>query len=147
MATLERALSLLATRAVRREYIERAVARAGLSLSARAAWLLVRLERDPALDLVALAHAHRADPERLEVAAAELRQRGLVEDRPAPDGGRPRRELTRDGCDALTRLVGARRALLTEVLEDWAPEKREELAEVVQRFSRELVPDPAPYSA
>jgi hypothetical protein len=41
---LERSLSVLASRDVRREYIERVVARAGLTLGTAAAWLLVRIE-------------------------------------------------------------------------------------------------------
>ena len=146
VTTLERALSLLASRDLRREYVERAVALAGLPLGARAAWLLVRLERNPGLDLVALARSRRVDPERLAEAAAELRQRGLVVEHPTSDGGAPGRALTRAGCDALARLVNARRAILGEVLADWAPEKREELEEVVRRFSRELVPDAVRYS-
>src|SRR5690606_31484640 len=40
---LERALSLLANRDVKREYIQRVVARAGVDLTPAAAWLLVRL--------------------------------------------------------------------------------------------------------
>ena len=122
------------------------MALAGLPLGARAAWLLVRLERNPGLDLVALARSRRVDPERLAEAAAELRQRGLVVEHPTSDGGAPGRALTRAGCDALARLVNARRAILGEVLADWAPEKREELEEVVRRFSRELVPDAVRYS-
>jgi len=147
VTTLERALSLLASRDLRREYVERAVALAGLPLGARAAWLLVRLERNPGLDLVALARSRRMDPERLTEAVAELRQRGLVVEHPTSDGGAPGWALTSAGCDALARLVDARRAILGEVLADWAPEKREELEEVVRRFSRELVPDAVRYSA
>src|SRR5207247_1282291 len=51
---LMRGLAALADRDVRRQYIEQVVARAGVGLTPAAAWLLVRLEGEPGLDVAAL---------------------------------------------------------------------------------------------
>src|SRR5690606_29653025 len=138
---VERALSLLATRDVKREYIQRVVRTAGVDLTPLAAWLLVRYERDVDLDLDALGSARRVDPERLRGAAEELRARGLVEEHPAADGAPARRVITAAGCRALGALVEARRAHLATVLAEWDPEKREEWAAALGGLFRELVPD------
>jgi hypothetical protein len=121
---------------VRREYIQAVVARAGLDLSPAAAFLLVRIDEDPATELGLLSRTYGVESTRLLDAEEELRQKLLL----AP-GTRARRALTLDGCQALSRLVGARRDRLTELLADWPPSKREELAKVIQGLAHELVPD------
>ena len=89
ISKLERFLSLLADRDVRRGYIQAVVSRAGLDVSPLAAWLLVRLDADPELDLDALAGLRRIDPDRLEGALAELRGKRLIREEPAgPTGPR-----------------------------------------------------------
>jgi DNA-binding MarR family transcriptional regulator len=142
-AQLLRGLAVLADRDVQRGYIERVVARAGLTLSAAAAWLLVRIERDPTLDVSAVRHANRVPPERMHAALAELRAGGLVEPAGAgqADGARPRYALTDRGCEVLGQLVTARRAQLADLFADWAPEQQEELAGVLRRLARDLVPE------
>ncbi|HEU4565713.1 MAG TPA: MFS transporter [Gemmatimonadaceae bacterium] len=139
VSALERALSLMASRDVKREYIAHVVARSGVELTPGAAWLLVRLEQDPTRSVAALAERYRLPPERLAAAAAELEEKGMVTEHRSADGA-PRWELGDAGCAALGRLVEARRAHLSEVLAEWAPERREELAEVMRRFSHALVP-------
>ncbi|MBV9773131.1 MAG: hypothetical protein JO040_04240 [Gemmatimonadetes bacterium] len=134
-----RGLGMIASNDVRRHYIERIVERAGVELSPAAAWLLIRVEEAPALDTATLARQDRLDPARMEDAARELRERGLVEVR--GEGRDVRRELTPRGCEVLERLVTARRERLSELLSDWTPEQREELTEVLRRLSRDLVPD------
>ena len=52
-AQLLRGLAVLADRDVQRRYIAQIVERAGVALSPAAAWLLVRLEQEPATDLAA----------------------------------------------------------------------------------------------
>jgi EmrB/QacA subfamily drug resistance transporter len=138
---LERALSLLASRDVKRGYIERVVALAGIDLSPAAAWLLVRFEQNPALDIDTLARDHRVDPSRLAEATAELRWKGFVAALPPAAGTDRHRILTAAAFDVLGQLVTARRNHLAQVLSEWAPERRDELAALVSRFSRELVPD------
>jgi DNA-binding MarR family transcriptional regulator len=133
-------LAALADRDVRRQHIERIVARAGVRLSPAAAWLLLQLEREPALDPVALGHAHGIEADRMEQALDELRERGLVAEVREPDGGAPR-GLTAKGWDVFARLVAARRERLAELFAEWPAERHEELAAMVARLARELVPD------
>lgn len=133
VAELERELSLVASRDVRRRYIERVVQRAGLELTPLAAWLLVQLEEDPGLELSTRAQKHGIDAGRLEGAAANLRSRGLI----SPSAN----VLTDAGCGVLERLVDARRAHLVDVLADWGP-GRDEVRARLRRLSHELVPDP-----
>jgi len=132
---LVRGLALLANRDVRRAHIERIVTRAGVDLSPAAAWLLLQLEREPGLDPVALGRSYGVEGPRMQEAAADLRQRGLIE---ARDGTRP---LTREGCAVFSRLAAARRERLAELFSDWPAEKHEELAALVARLAREIVPD------
>ena len=139
LSKLERFLSLLADREEKRGYVRAVVARAGVDLSPAAAWLLVRLGADPELDIDALARRRRIDPRRLAAAAAELRERGLVLERPGGNGRGPRREIADDGRDALRRLADARRAHLSALIAEWEPEQREELVTRLRRLTGELM--------
>ena len=141
IARLERFLSLIADRDMKRGYIQAVVARAGLDLSPLAAWLLVRLDRDPEVDLDALAALRRVDPARVEGAIAELRGKRLIREEPAAAGRPARREPTRRGRGALGRLIGARRQHLAEVIGEWAPERQADLATRLGWLPREIVPD------
>jgi EmrB/QacA subfamily drug resistance transporter len=138
---LRRGLAVLADRDAQRRYIERIVARAGVALSPAAAWLLVRLERDPALDVAALGRATQLPSERMQAALAELMAAGLVTASPGANGAARWHGVTPAGCEVFNRLVAARRAHLAELFADWAPEKHEELASLLRRLSRELVPE------
>jgi EmrB/QacA subfamily drug resistance transporter len=135
MRQLVRGLTLLADRDVQRAHIERIVESAGVELSPAAAWLLVCLEREPSLDPLALGRAYRVEPRRMEEALAELRGRGLISE-PAAGGA-----LTSEGCAVYSRLAVARRARLAELFSEWPEEKHEELAALLRRLAREIVPD------
>jgi EmrB/QacA subfamily drug resistance transporter len=137
---LASSLAALADRDVRRSHVERIVERAGLDLSPAAAWLLIRLERDPSLDPVALGRAHHVEPETMLAGIGELRGRGLVSEGPQP-GGRPR-ALTAAGCEVYCRLAAARRERLAELFAEWPPERHEELAALLAGLAREIVPEP-----
>jgi DNA-binding MarR family transcriptional regulator len=50
-------------------------------------------------------------------------------------------DLTPSGCETLERIVAARRAHIEEVFGQWTAEERTELASLIRRVSRELVPD------
>jgi hypothetical protein len=132
-----RGLSVLASRDVQRQFIEGVVARAGLSLSAAAAWLLVETERDPRVDPVALGAQHRVSAERMREAESELRRARYVEE----DDGAPSRMLTTAGCEALGKLVRARRDHIHELIADWPATQRAETAAMFRRLAEELVPD------
>jgi EmrB/QacA subfamily drug resistance transporter len=137
---LLRGLSVFADRDVRRRYIESIINRAGLDLSVAAAWLLVKIERDPRVDLTILSRKHKADVEKLESGVNELLNKNLL----SKDGAGY--EVTADGCDVLNGLADARRRNLAEIIDEWSPEQRAEIADAMHRLARELVPDARPRS-
>lgn len=136
---LLRGLGVLADRDVQRQHIANIVARAGLELSPAAAWLLVRLGREPALDVAELARAHQVELPRLRAGLDELRAGGLLVERGATEESVVR-ELTSEGELALDRLAAARRERLAELFSEWPPERHEEIAASLRRLARELVP-------
>ena len=137
---LERALSLVASRDMKKEYVERVVSRSGVALTPLAAWLLVRLAERPSTEPGALGRAHGIDAARLEAAAAELRKKRMVETK-AAGAGIAQQVPTAAGCDALDRLVAARRAHLVEILDELPAGRREEMAARLAALSRDLVPN------
>jgi DNA-binding MarR family transcriptional regulator len=57
------------------------------------------------------------------------------------DGGeRASYKLTPAGCDVVDRLIAARRERLAEMFSDWPEEKHEEIATILTKLARELVP-------
>jgi EmrB/QacA subfamily drug resistance transporter len=137
---VQRGLTVLADRDERRRYVERIVARARVDLSPAAAWLLGRLEKDSALDPANLSRAHRIEPDRINAALAELLDRRLIVETNAADGKGTKRVLTEEGCGVFNKLAAARREHLAELWPEWSPEKREEVADLIRRLARELVP-------
>lgn len=137
---LLRALSAVADRDVKRRFIVGIIERAGLQLTAPAAWLLVRLDEDPALDPVALGATQGVDAARMRQALDELRRHALVVDATQEDGVR-RLQLTPYGCELLDRLVVARREHLAALVSDGDGALDAELGALVRRLARELVPD------
>ncbi len=135
MPQLLRGLTALADRDVRREYIRAIVASAGVDVSPLAAWLLVRIDRQPTLRLEALARARDLPLPRLQSALEELRSRRLIEERGATF------VVTDAGCEVLGRLVAARREHLARVVADWPAEERAAFAGILQALARDLVPD------
>src|SRR6185312_9294744 len=101
------------SRDVQRAHIAHIVQRAGLSISPGAAWLLVQIERDRNLDRDRLASRHGIAREHIQSIQDELTSRRWIE-RAGPSGdgtGKAAAQwhLTAAGCDALTKLVEARR--------------------------------------
>ena len=140
-AQLYAALASLSDRAVQREHIERIVARAGETLSPIAAWLLVRLERQPERSPLEIGGEGDVTAERVRLALDELRQRALIDERSAGASALPRYELTPAGCDVLNVLVAARRAHLSELAADWDPNRSENAALYLARVVGDVVPD------
>lgn len=138
---LSMGLAALADRDVRWNYIGEIVSRAGVDLSPAAAWLIIRIGRQPHVDPISLAHTEHVERERIEEALDELRDRGHIAD---PSGGRAAGalELTPAGRDILERLAAARRARLAMLFAEWPPERHEELAALLRRLAREIVPTP-----
>jgi EmrB/QacA subfamily drug resistance transporter len=139
-AQLLRGLAVLADRDVRRQYVAAIVERAGVELTAGAAWLLVQIEREPGVDIQALARKGKADPNKLSRSRAELLARSLI----APASANEVFTLTGDGCDIYNRLVAARREHLAEVWPEWSPQKREDVFAILRNLARELIPETRP---
>jgi EmrB/QacA subfamily drug resistance transporter len=136
---LVRGLSAVVDRNVRRQHVERIAARAGVDIGGAAIWLLMRLDDEPRAAVDQLARRSPYDATALHRAADELRTAGLVVER--SENGSQGWELTGPGCATLERVVIARRAHLEEVFGQWTAEEREDLAALLRRVTRELVPD------
>ena len=134
---LLRGLAVLADRDVTRDAIKSIVARAGVDLSPTAAWLLVQIERERDVDVNELARRGKFDAKILQNATAELLSSSLIAPAAVPDVY----QLTKAGCDIYNRLVVARREHLAELWPEWSPKKREEVADILRRLARELVPE------
>ena len=135
---LVRGLTAVVSRDVRRQHVAQIAERAHVGVGGAAAWLLMRLDRqdDPSLDALARQAPYSATE--LGRAGDELRDAGLVE---RPHDGKRHWHITAAGCDALHRIVDARRAHIQDVFGQWSPEEREELTTLVRRLTRELIPD------
>ena len=134
---LLRGLAVLADRDVRRRYIASIVARAGLDLDPAAAWLLVQVEREPGVDVNELGRRGKCDAKNLKAATAELLHKSWIAAGPVANVY----HLTEAGCEIYNRLVAARREHLAELWPEWSPKKREDVAEILRRLSRELIPE------
>ena len=134
---LLRGLAVLADRDVRRRYIAAIVARAGVDLSPAAAWLLVQIERERGIEISELGRRGKCDATKLKAATAELSDKSLI----AAGSVANVYQLTQAGCDMYNRLVTARREHLAELWPEWSPKKREEVAEILRRLARELIPE------
>ena len=134
---LLRGLAVLADRDVRRRYIAAIVARAGVELSPAEAWLLVQIEREPGVGVNELGRKGKVSAEKLKAATAELFEKSLI----AGGSGAEVYQLTESGCEMYNRLATARREHLAELWPEWSPKKREEVAEILRRLARELIPE------
>jgi hypothetical protein len=124
---LETQLSILARKQHRHVVYEHLTARAGLELSAPAAWLLLRLAdgSTPSGDVQPM----------LE----ELREASLVQ---------PRSEqLTPDGEAAAARIVAAREDEIRGILAEWDCAEQPEVRAMIERFARLLGSEPPPAQA
>jgi len=138
-AHLYATLSSLADRDVQRAHIEQIVARAGETLNALPAWLLVQVERQPTVSPFELARGRGIPPERAQAALEELRRRGLVTI-PRVDST-THSELTDAGCRVLERLASARRAHLSELAEEWDPSHYDDAGAYLRKAVQDLIPD------
>lgn len=134
---LLRGLAVLADRDVRRRYIASIVTRAGVDLSPAAAWLLIQIEREPGVAVDELGRRGKVAAKHLEAAKEELLDKSLI----AADSVANLYRLTEVGCEIYNRLAAARREHLAELWPEWSPKKREEVAEILRRLARELIPE------
>ncbi len=145
LAEISRALTALVGREGRRRFAEGMVERAGVELSAAAAWLLVRLHEDPAAELGELGKQYDIPAEVVAGAQDELVARGLVVLGTGPDS--PARAVSPEGDQLVERLVAERHRTLERLLEGWSPERHADLAKLLSRLAHELVREPADHGA
>jgi EmrB/QacA subfamily drug resistance transporter len=134
---IECKLSTLTRREAGRSMIERVAQRAGLELTAAQCLLLAQLDRDPGVDLAAIAVRREIDEARVVAVADQLASLGLAGSAGDPGG----RALTPAGHDALDLLLSTARGRLDEMLEGWEPGEHPELAALVTRVARALLID------
>jgi hypothetical protein len=127
---LEIRLSTLARKQNRHLVYKRLTERAGLELSAPAAWLLLRLAEGEAGSDGALADRLGLGRHETEGMLAELRAAALA----APDVPR----LTPSGRDAADKLTQARRDGIQAILVDWQPSEQPEVRNLVETFAHAL---------
>jgi MFS family permease len=138
-AQLYATLASLADRDVQRQHIQSIVTRAGETLSPLAAWLLVRIEREPGRSPADIAGSRGIAAERAEAALGELQGRALITVPSASDATTT--QLTTGGCQVLDRLVVARREHLSELAREWDPTERADAAAYLREAVADLVPD------
>ncbi|MDT0266755.1 MDR family MFS transporter [Streptomyces sp. DSM 44915] len=132
-AECARALSVLGSRAGRRDLYARIAAEAGTDLLPAACWLLLRIKRYGSAEPGLLAERTGVPLEVLLQAAQQLEERGL-----AAREGHPL-VATEAGRAVTERLARAREAALAELLGDWwGPQRPRDLVELVHELSGEL---------
>ncbi|MER7400954.1 MDR family MFS transporter [Streptomyces sp. NPDC000070] len=128
-----RALSVLGTRAGRREIYRKITARAGYDLLPAASWLLLRIRRYGSVEPAVLAER---TPVSLPVIMAAARQ---VEERRLTVRQGLDMVLTDEGREVAERLAQAREESLAELLGDWwGPDRPTDLVQLVRELSSEL---------
>ena len=137
LAELARELSILTRREQANRILERLAARAGVDLEPAETWLLARFNRDPSLDVHALADTYAIDPLRLDNAKRVLVEAGLVE---GGESGTPAAgALTEKGKQTLDTLVSCGRDRLDELSVGWQPEQHPELRELIEGLARQFI--------
>jgi EmrB/QacA subfamily drug resistance transporter len=121
-----------------RQIVARVAARAGVSLSPAACWLLARLSDNDAPPLPALADAVQISLQTLTAAQEELRRGRLISPSAGPASGD---RLTADGHATLERLTATGEQRLSDLLECWRPEEHAELARLIATLAREFFID------
>jgi DNA-binding MarR family transcriptional regulator len=137
LAEIECKLSTLTRREGGRRMIERLAQRAGLELTAAQCLMLAQLDRDPDVDLAALAAKREIERDSVVAIADQLAALGLAGSPDDPSG----RALTPAGHEALDLLLSTARRRLDELLDGWEPGEHPELRELVTRVARALLID------
>ncbi|KOV98443.1 DSBA oxidoreductase [Streptomyces sp. NRRL B-1140] len=128
-----RALSVLGTRAGRREIYRRITARAGYDLLPATSWLLLRMRRYGSVEPAVLADTMPLPLNVIMEAARQAEERRLAVRRGVD------MVLTDDGHEVAGRLAGAREESLAELLGDWwGPDRPADLEQLVRELNGEL---------
>jgi EmrB/QacA subfamily drug resistance transporter len=134
---VERALLKLADLDLRRRGYERLADLCGLELPAGSCWVLTRLAKSGPLAGTELAREARVSVDYGKPYVDRLVAEGLVQ---RNDG---LIALTEPGSVAAGRLFEARRQGLERLVACWSPEQHADLAQMVDKVSRELLGEPA----
>jgi EmrB/QacA subfamily drug resistance transporter len=130
-AEIGRALSVLLGREGRRHLVEQITARAGVELSAAAAWLLVRFYREPGASIEEASATWDVPIERARLGLAELIDSGMV----VPEEPHV---VTEIGGETAEKLIAERSATVARLLEGWEPERHTELTTLLTRLAEEV---------
>ena len=135
LAELARELGILTRREQANRILERLAARAGVDLAPAETWLLARFNRDPSLDLHALADTYAIDPLRLDNAKRVLVEAGLVEGGDGhPSGWCAHGEGQADARHARQLRMRPTRRALGRLAAGTAPELRELIEGLARQF-------------
>jgi EmrB/QacA subfamily drug resistance transporter len=128
-----RALSVLGTRAGRREIYRKITVRAGCDLVPAASWLLLRINKYGSVEPALLAERVPLPLTVLLEATRQVEERRLAERRGLD------LVLTEQGREVAERLAHARAESLAELLGDWwGPDRPTDLAQLVKELTGEL---------
>ncbi|MEU6686367.1 MDR family MFS transporter [Streptomyces sp. NPDC046832] len=128
-----RALSVLGTRAGRREVYRRITARAGYDLLPATSWLLLRMRRHGSVEPGVLADTMPVPLTVIMEAARQAEERRLAVRRGVD------MVLTDEGREVAARLAAAREESLAELLGDWwGPDRPADLEHLVRELTGEL---------
>ncbi len=130
---LARALSVLTSREGRRRMYEQLAARAGVTLSPGATWLLLRASEHAHPTLPEVSRRTGSELAVLRPYLEELERQGLAA---SGDSSEAPIELTPAGERTMERLLVARRDGLAELLSGWSPEQHAELAGMLTLLAR-----------
>ena len=101
--------------------------------------VLVRLNEQP-MRLSDLAHKVGLDLSTASRQIQHLASAGLVERAALPEDRRAYLlSTTTAGAEMVERILEARRHIITEMLEGWTPDEREELSRVLSHLAQEIV--------
>ncbi len=133
---MRRAVSTLLVRQRRREIYADLVAKAGLGLSPRAGWLLLRLGEHQGESRAALARCLSISVTDLSGRMTDLVEAGYVG--PGADGADGVDELTQSGHSAYARIRTASEDRIATLLDGWHPEQHPRLLELLAGITHEL---------
>ena len=140
LAEIERALTAIVRWGNLPRVRERFVAAAGLPLDRASYRLLSLVDRNGPIRLSDLAQEAGVDLSTASRQVHALMGAGLMQKTAVEEDRRAALlSVTRQGHKLLERLRAAKRAVLTEMLADWTPAQRDELATVLGRFADEMV--------
>jgi EmrB/QacA subfamily drug resistance transporter len=133
---MRRAISTLLSRERRRDIYGGIVASAGLNLSPRAGWLLLRVGEHNGESAAGLASHLSISISELDRRMAELTEAGYV--KPGPPDPIRAQELTPAGQSAYAKMFAASQDRIAQLCSGWNPELHPRLLELLSEITHEL---------